>query len=375
MSVETQLAEVIEERVGKAPLPVPDLDRVRKHGSRLRNRHKRRRVGMAATVGVAACGAVVLTQTVMRVDDFNPAPEPQRFAAVGPLDFSEGARAFASPDPDGRISLGGRYFPRKHMTYLDTSATATPYGLVFFDRAGQAHLLGENGKDTVLAPAPTVVVPGLYPSSKADARLPLVAFTQARPDGVAVVLRDMESGRTIATRLVQCTGGDCTDVTVEAVDHGLVFVRTSTGTFVWDPEADDADQWTSLGEGEFRVADARNGRILWSYAPPSPAPNSPVADWAFTKGKIDAELSLDGNHVLYWGPRLKPTTPEGTPIVLDVEGAIWFTFDTDGSVLAAANGRDMTGVFYDCVIPSGSCEHIGTVSTTSGDPVFIGSDM
>lgn len=375
MSIETQLSKVIEDRVGGTSLPVPNLDQVRERGIRLRGRRKRRRIGVAGIVGVVVCGAVVLTQTFLQVDGFTPAPSPQRFAAVGPLDFSDGVRAFASPDLDGRISLGGRYFPRKDMAYLDTSATATPYGLVFFDRAGRAHLLGEDGKDVVLAPAPKVVVPGLYPSSKADAELPLVAFTHARPGGVAVVLRDMEQGRAIASKLVRCGGRDCAGVTVEAVDRGLVFVRTSTGTFVWDPEAEDVAQWTSLGAGEFRVADVRNGRILWSFAPPRPAPGSPVADWSFTRGKIDAQLSFDGGHVLYSGPRLRPTTPEGSPIRLDVDDAVWFTFDTDGSVLAAADGRDMTGRFYDCVIPSGACEEIGRVSTRSGDPVFIGNDM
>ena len=134
-------------------------------------------------------------------------------------------------------------------------------------------------------------------------------------------------------------------------------------------------RWTLLGKDAFRVADVRNGRVLWSDAPPAPAPDSPVAHWRYTKGAIDAELSHDGRHVLYWSSTLKPTEPGGKAIRLKLKNATWFTFDTDGSVLAAVSGGDQNSTVYDCKLPSGACERIGSVTTKSGDPMFIGNDM
>ena len=108
---------------------------------------------------------------------------------------------------------------------------------------------------------------------------------------------------------------------------------------------------------------------------PDTGPDSPIVDWDFTQGQIDAQLSYDGRHVLYWSSTLKPTQPEGRPIQLDVKDAIWFTFDTDGSVLAATNGDDQRSPVFDCKLPTGACERIGSISTKSGDPMFIGNDM
>ncbi len=333
-------------------------------------------MGVVAAVAVASYGGLALVQAVSPATQGSAQrSDPQRFAAVGRLDYAEGLRAFASPDEDGQLSLGGRFFPRKDMGYLDTDATATPYGLVFFDRGGQAHLLSEDGTDTTLAPAPTATGSRFRPSSKADAQLPLVAFTQPAEDGVEVVLHDLEARRTVDTLPVSCSDKDCLNVVVDGLDRGLVFVRTGDGTFVWDPDASGEARWTRLGEGKFRVADARNGRVMWAYAAPEPAPDSPVAGWDFTEGAIDAQLSFDGRHILYWSSKLEPTTPGDRAIQLEVKDAIWFTFDTDGSVLAAANGPKQQGVFYDCEIPSGTCTEIGRVSTRGGDPMFIGDDM
>lgn len=209
--------------------------------------------------------------------------------------------------------------------------TATQEGLVFFDRAGQAHLLAQDGTDRTLAPAPTELDGSVRLSAKADARLPLVAFTQPNAAGVTVRLHELDTGRTVETMLVPCAGlfSSFEDVRVDGVDRGLVFVRTGEGTFVWDPGSRGQRRWTLLGNGDFRVADVRNGRVLWSGAPPTPAPDSPVVDWEFTHGQIDAQLSYDGRHVLY----------------------------------------------LDCELSTGACERIGAVSTKSGDPMFIGNDM
>jgi hypothetical protein len=375
MRLQDQLTEAIADQVSSVPVPPPDLTVVRRRG---RARRRPRTAAVVAGVAAACCGAVLLGQAfdgaVVQQAVPGPNRDPQRFEPVGALDYSRGLRAFASPDPDGQLSLGGRLFPVRELGYLDTDASATPYGLVFFDQAWQAHLLREDGTDVPLAPAPSASFSDFRASSKADAQLPLVAFTQPDTDGVRVVLHDLRAGNTVDTLQVPCSGSDCQDVVVDGVDSGLVFVRTAEGTYVWDPAADGDASWTLLGAGEFRVADVRNQRILWASSPPSPAPNSPVAAWDLTEGAIDAQLSFDGGHVLYWSRTLQPTTPDGSAITLDVQDAQFFTFDTDGSVLAASSGG-LKGVFYDCVIPSGSCTEIGTLTVTSGDPVFIGNDM
>ena len=382
MKLEDGLTRTVADQVSKVPVPPPDLAGIRRRG---RARRRPRMVGMVAAVAMASYGAFLIGQAIDKPDGQEATQgqdlQPQRFDPVGSLNYAHGLRAFASPDEDGDLSLGGRLFAQEDMGYLDTDATATPHGLVFFDRAQQAHLLREDGTDATLAPAPTGSVEHFRASSKADARLPLVAFTQPGDDGVQVLLHDLDTGRTVDTAQVPCSESDCQDVVVDGLDDGLVFVRTSEGTYVWNPDASGDDNWTLLGEGMFRVADVRNHRILWAYAAPSPAPDSPVAAWNFTEGEIDAQLSFDGEHVLSWSRTLQPTTPDGTTITLAVEDAQWFTFDTDGSVLAAAS-RGQTGptgvgvgIFYDCEIPSGTCTEIGTVTTQSGDPVFIGNDM
>lgn len=371
MRLEDELARTIRESVETAPQPAPDL-----YDAVMRGRTIRRRRGAAALAAVAVVVVLAVggAMSVPQVSDLT-APRPERFDPVGQLDYSEGLRAFASPDQDGEVSIGGESFPIEDMGYLDTDATATPYGLVFFDRAMQAHLLAQDGTDQTLAPAPTELNGSVRPSAKADARLPLVAFTQPNDEGVSVRLNDLDTGRSLDAIDVPCSGSGCEDVRVDGVDRGLVFVRTEDGTFVWDPGARGEKRWTLLGDRDFRVADVRNGRVLWSGRPPEPAPNSPVADWDFTRGEIDAQLTHDGRHVLYWSSTLEPTEPDGRPIRLQVKDAIWFTVDTDGSVLAAANGRGQRSPVYDCELPSGVCEQVGEVSTRSGDPMFIGNDM
>lgn len=369
MRLEDRITATIDERVERAGRPTPDLAATVHRGRRLRRR--RTTAGLAAAVAAVVAGVVAVPQVPGLL-----AADPERPGPVGQLDYSEGLRAFASPDEDGKVWIGGRSFPAEDMGYLDTDATATAHGLVFFDEDMQARLLTEAGAESVLAPAPTAQHPGFQPSGKADAQLPLVAFTQPSPGGVTVLLHDLDEGRTTSTMDVPCGGESCVGVRVEGVDQGLVFVRTGGGTSVWDPGARSGRAWTPLGTGDFRLADVRNGRILWSGAPPEPAADSPVKKWGFTRGEIDAELSHDGRHILYWSSTLEPVEPGGEPVRLQVRGAYLFTFDTDGSVLAAVSGGpDMRSTIHDCELPSGDCQPVGSVVASSGDPIFIGSDM
>jgi hypothetical protein len=101
------------------------------------------------------------------------------------------------------------------------------------------------------------------------------------------------------------------------------------------------------------------------------------------KGAIDAQLTFDGRHVLYWSSHLEPTTPGDAPIDLEVGQARkpggyvdgFFAVDTDGSILVAHAKRYPDFTVYDCEVPSGACTELGPLTPTGGDPMFIGVDM
>ena len=105
-----------------------------------------------------------------------------------------------------------------------------------------------------------------------------------------------------------------------------------------------------------------------------PAPDGPAAAaYRLVPGAIDAQLTYDGAHILYWSNKLEPTDG-GKPIVLD-QKATFFAIDTDGSILAAAFAKGGGAIVYDCEVPSGACTDLGPMTTRGGDPMFIGVDM
>src|SRR4051794_9913865 len=154
MTFQDQLTRSISEHVTKVALPIPDLDDAVRRGRGLRRRRTLMTLALPVAV-VGALGAVVIGAARPGAPAPHPTgPKPETFAPVGALDYSHGLRAFASPDEDGEVWIGGRSFPARDKGYLDTDAAATPYGLVFFDKAAQAHLLAQNGIDQTLAAAP-----------------------------------------------------------------------------------------------------------------------------------------------------------------------------------------------------------------------------
>lgn len=370
MRLEDQVAEVIADRAGRVEVSPPDVAEVVRRGQLRQRRRRVVRDGVAALV-VVAVAATALTHVRGDRPGGPAGPgEPEQLRPVGALELDDGLRAVASPD--GGLLLGGRTVPAQGAPDLDTAATATPYGMVFFDSAGHARLLDGAGEFVDLggpaAPAPA----GYRPTSGADATRPWVAFTLPASDGVTVVLHDLAEDRRVAELQLDC--GGCDGVGVDAVDRGLVFLRDGGRSVVWDVTALGSDrEVTELGSGDFRLADARGGRLLWSGAPPVPGADSPVAGWPTIEGPVDARLSFDGGHVLDWSNVLQPTTAGGRPVRLDVQ-AVFYAFDTDGSVLAATLEGEQSTV-HDCEVPSGRCVVVGTVPTASGDPVFLGADQ
>lgn len=367
--METRLPEAIKSQVGRLDVPVHDLAAVTSRGRRLRHR---RTAAVAALTVLAVAGA-----GFMGVQLRDSRTDPDRgFAPVAPLVRADGLRAFARPGPgpvgDGMVSVGGRTFPADAMADLGTSASSTPYGLVFFGPDRQARLLRDDGSATALAPAPESPLRVTDPTSAFDAALPLVAWSVATDSGATIRMLNFETGGTSALDIM-C--GSCADVAVDGLDQGLVFVRTEDGTSVWDPLSEDG--MAQIAGPRTRVVDVRNKVVL--YDGPAPTFAGPVEDtWTFVPGALDSELSFDGEYVLRWSDGLKLTRPGTKPVELDVKNASSWTFDTDGSVLVMRGGpaafQGSKSYLYDCEVPSGRCTEFATVPADQGSPTFIGND-
>jgi len=332
-----------------------------------RARQRRRRRGTTAVVAVLAAAAVTVAGIVLVRPSGAPDTAPDTvpdFAVPGGFDYANGLRAYA--DPGGTLFLGGRALPADDLEYLDTDAVATSHGLVFFDR-GRPTLLTEDGTTRALHEGRLESSGGFHPTAKADATSRHVAYAVRHNAEATLVVRDLVRDETVATRALDCSD-DCNDVVIEAIDHDVVFVRTADGTFLWGLEN---DEWVRFAGAKTRVADVRNRVVLYD----GPTPTLPLSAWTYVRGAIDAQLTLDGKHILYWSDTLEPVSAGDEPITLNVPGpgATFFSIDTDGSVLAATAGSPAT--FYDCEIPSGRCEKLGDVELTGGDPMFIGNDM
>lgn len=343
------LAELIHDRLDAVDIPPPDLAAVHRQGERIRGR----RIVGAVSAGIAAVVAVglVVGQLGGGADGRDRGIEP-----IGRLDVSEGLRAYAAPA--GEIHLGGRTFPAARLEFLDTDAAATPYGVLFYD-AGRPRLLDESGAVVDLEPGADRT--GFHPTAKSDSQLPLVAYGVTLGGVPLVAVRDLATGEVVARHEVPA------DAVIDAIDAGVVFVRTADGTFTWNSGAAEMEQ---LSGPKTRVADVRNGVVLYD----GPAPDGPAAAaYRLVPGGIDAELTHDGGHILYWSNRLEPTDG-GKPVVLDEKGA-WFAVDTDGSILVAGVGKGVAHPMFDCEVPSGTCTELGPLKAEHGDPMFIGVDM
>lgn len=346
----SELAELIHERLDAVDVPPPDLAAVHRHGYRIRAL----RVAGVASAGLAAVlvGGIIAGQ----LGGGDPESQGRDIAPIGRLDLSGGLRAYAAPAAE--VHLGGRSFPAEQMEFLDTDAAATPYGVLFYD-AGRPMLLDESG--AIVDLEPDAEGTDFRPHAKSDSQAPLVAYGATFDGAPQVLVRDLSTDTVVARHEVP------EDAVIDGIDDGVVFLRTAGGTSTWDSRTDAVQQ---LGGPRTRVADVRNGVLLYD----GPRPDGPAAAaYRLVPGAIDAQLTYDGGHVLYWSNRLEPTDG-GPPVVLD-ERATWFAVDTDGSILAAAPGQGAMSTVYDCEVPSGRCTELGPLETLHGDPMFIGVDM
>jgi hypothetical protein len=321
-------------------------------------------VGVSLTAALAA--VVASGVALMGSDDPGRGVDHAAYVSLGPLDLSHGARAYASPGEE--LHLAGRTFPHGDIAYLDTDAVATAHGVVFFDH-GRPMLLGADGEVRPLVDGPVDDPKGFHPTAKADSVNPWVAYATRRGATTTVTVRDLSTGRDVASTKIDC---DCTDFVIEALDDGVVYVRIAQLTRSWDVLTGEGK---TVYDGGGRVVDVRGGVMLYDGKPP--------ADLGLTRVKapIDATLTFDGKYVLDWSSRLRST--DGGPDLLldqgpvgDKGGPAFWAIDSDGSVLVARLDRKYPHyLVYDCEVPSGACEELGPLLARGGDPEFIGVDM
>ena len=247
---------------------------------------------------------------------------------------------------------------------------ATEHGLVFPDERGRPELLGRDGEVVLLDETTADSVPGFSPAIKADPATGEIAYALTHDGTVTLSLLDLadRSRRSIA---LPCDS-TCAKVQVDAVDSERVFVSTSEGTTMWRADQT-SDQLVDFAAKGTRVVDARNKVLIYTGAPPRS-----LDGWRYVEGRSDDQLTFDGSHVLSWWAELE-STDGSPPIVLDQgarkrsDGLTFTSLDSDGSVLVATVVTYPEFDFYDCEIPSGSCQFLRREET--GDPVFIGNDL
>ena len=77
---------------------------------------------------------------------------------------------------------------------------------------------------------------------------------------------------------------------------------------------------------------------------PAKVPAALDGGWRFARAAgIEALLTFDGAHQLYWSETLEPTTPGQGQLKLDVpgRGTAFVAMDTDGSILVARGNNDV----------------------------------
>ena len=152
------LRVAISAEVESVAPPVPDLGAVHRRVKRRRPRQVG--VGVLVAASLAVGGFALARQTPDVVD------RSQRygFSDSGPLDLTQGARAYAA---DGKtLHVGGRTYAWPSSVGLDTEAAATAYGLVFPGDRGIPQLLGADGDVVALddGPRPSRTMSSTRPS-------------------------------------------------------------------------------------------------------------------------------------------------------------------------------------------------------------------
>lgn len=347
----TALREALHDQLERVEVPTGDLAGVRRRGRRVRVRRR----ATAGGAGVLAAGIVAGLLALQH----GGGPTAERgVEPLGGLDYSQGLRAYA--DPGVEVHLGGRTFPYGDLQGLDTDAATTPVGIVYYDH-GVPLLLDSSGRSRELEPG--AETGGFAPTAKADSVNPWVAYGAVLDGHPTVVVRDTGTGEEVGHRRVS------EDTVIDALHDGVVMLRDADGTVAWDTGSGTVED---VAGPRTRIADVQGSVMLYD----GPRPDGPGASaYQLVQGGVDAQLTFDGQFVLYWSPVLE-STGSGGPLRLALpKNATWFTIDTDGSILAAVPKPGGGATIYDCPESTDACELLGTISGRGGDPMFIGNDM
>lgn len=357
-----QLSRALTDHLeGVAPPPL-DLADVRARGGRFRRR--RRLMVAGVTAGAVAAATFAFFHLADRAADVI---RPQTEVAVpGGFDVTNGLRAVFSPST--RLFLGDTSVPIKgeDFFWLDTDAAASSYGVLYTDTDGTIQLLEPTGVARPLAEGGRV--PGeAHPTIKVDPATDLAAWMTYDGGEPTLEVYDLAEDETVASTAPECMG-DCDALVIDAISDGRVLLRGEAGTLAWTWASED-QEWMPLAGPATRFADVQNKVALYDGGRPTRLPDG----WRAVKGPVDGLLTHDGAHVVAWDRVLPSTLPDGEPIRLDDVGAIFFTVDTDGSVLAAT--LDDPSEAFDCDVVTGTCEKYAEVPPGGGDPQFPGTDM
>jgi hypothetical protein len=355
-----QLTRALTETLDSVTPPLPDLADVVSRGRRVQRR--RRVTAAAVAVGAVAAawiGAYQLaggTADVIRPDS--------DVAVPGGFGMENGLRAVASPGV--RLFLGDTSVPLEGDFFsLDTDAAASSYGVLYTDTDGVVQLLEPTGGTRALTEG-TEVPRDAHPTIKVDPATDLAAWMTYEEGQPTLEVYDLAEEETVATAPPPCMG-DCDALVIDAISGGRVVLRGKDGTITWNWTSED-QAWVPLAGPATRVADVQSGVVLHDGPRPTRLPDG----WRAVKGPIDGLLTHDGLHVVAWDRVLPSTSPGASPIKLEDVGAMFFTVDTDGSVLAATLSPSEA---FDCEIPSGECEKYADLPPGGGDPLHIGADM
>jgi len=304
-----------------------------------------------------------------RADDLEPVRLPK-------MEFAAGLRGWFNPD-DNQVHLGGQRFDIGNVPGLDTSASVTPHGLVYFGADQDVRLLTADGSVDQLTPALDDPDVDFYPTVKFDAKRPLAAWLTGAEDGQTLTVYRFgdDAGVVGSFPAAPC---NCDDLRMAGVDQGLVFVRGGGTTMVLDPFAGADAEWSPVANAE--VADVRNRVLLVEGRPPEAVmPGGPLrGNWRFASAQgPESLLTFDGAHELYWSSTLRATTPGAPALELELppgKGTEFVNMDSDGSVLVARM-LNSGETWFDCDVESEVCTEFDRSNIQSGDPGFIGNDM
>jgi len=360
------VVETLERKLADVEVPRFEVTEVRRTG--------RRRLG--ARIGGSVVAVLVAISAVSALA-FGTGEQPDRAAVpdtLAPIYFGDGLRAVYNPNTR-LVHLGTQIFPLGDVRDLETSASVTPFGLVFFGPDQSMRLLPEDGRVRTMLAGPAR--PDAFsPSVKYDAARGIVAWLTKGNDQVSLSVYEFGARpRLLGSYPVPCSGDECQSLSVAGVDQALVFVRGANGTRAIDPLIGQVAEWTPVIDGG--VTDVRNRVILSDEGEVGQLPAGFVEEgWRIVAAQgPESQLTFDGGLELSTSTTLAPTAVGGVPVSLGIppaEGEVFLNLDSDGSILVARAEAD-TDVFWDCQV-TGECLELGRLEGAKGDPVFIGSD-